>query len=80
MGVTPHLYNDIYMYKIDSCKRYKVTFLKDTERFKAGEESYVGMAIAIKFVNLGLVKAERELYNDAKAAGCDDLIKKAKSE
>lgn len=65
------------MYKINSCKRYKVTFLRDTERFKTGDESYVGMAIAIEFLNLGLVKADKELYADAKAAGCDKLIKKS---
>lgn len=68
------------MYKIDSCKRYKVTFLKDTERFKTGDESYVGMALAIEFLNLGLVKADKELYADAEAKGCRDRIKKIKSE
>ena len=51
--------------------------MKDTERFKTGDESYVGMAIAIEFLNLGLVKADKDLYADAKAAGCDKLIKKS---
>lgn len=67
-------------YKINSCKRYKVTFIKDTERFKAGAESYVGMALAIEFLNLGLVKADKEFYAAAEAEGCKDRIKKIKSE
>lgn len=64
------------MYKIYSAKRYKVTFLKAAGAFKKDDTTKVGMAIAIKFLNKGWVKAERELYADAKAAGCDKLIKK----
>ena len=65
------------MYTINSTKRYKVTFLKDAGAFKKDDETLVGMAIAIKFVNKGWVKADRELYADAKEAGCDKLIKKS---
>lgn len=67
------------MYKINSAKRYEVTFVKDTARFKTGDKTMVGMVLAIKFLNLGLVKADREFYADAKAAGCDELIKKQKT-
>lgn len=64
------------MYNIYAAKRYKVTFLKDAGAFKKDDETTVGMAIAIKFLNKGWVKAERELYADAKTAGCEKLIRK----
>lgn len=64
------------MYNINSAKRYKVTFLKDAGAFKKDQESMVGMVIAIKYINKGWVKADKELYADAKAFGCDKMIKK----
>lgn len=66
-------------YKINSTKRYKVTFLKDFASYKAGNEAMVSMPIAIKFVNAGLVKADKELFADAKANGADELIKRQKT-
>lgn len=67
------------MYKINSEKRYEVTFVKDTARFKTGDKTMAGMVLAIKFLNWGMVKADREFYADAKAAGCDELIEKQKT-
>ena len=67
-------------YTINSTKRYEVTFTKDTDKFKKGDKSHVGMALCIKFLNSGLVTAEKEFYADAKAAGCDKLIKKTTAE
>ena len=54
-------------YRINLTKRYKVTFIKDGVKYKAGDEVSVGMALASK------------LINDAKMLGCEELFTKRKS-
>lgn len=67
-------------YSDSICKRYKVTFVKNGIKYKAGDVIEVGLAVGIKFCKDGLVQPSAELLADAKLCGCELVTKRKKKE
>lgn len=63
-------------YKMDLCKRYEVTFVKDGAKYKAGDKAMVGMVMATRLYRDGKIKATTELMEDAKKMGGEELFGK----
>lgn len=65
-------------YNLDLSEVYKVAFQKDLGAFKAGDETYVSLPIAMKWVKMGIVSETSEITSAATTVGCSDLLKKDK--
>lgn len=65
-------------YNLDLSEVYRVTFQKDFGAFKAGDETYVSLPIAMKWVKMGIVSETSKITSAAATAGCSDLLKKDK--
>lgn len=66
---------------VDSvCKRYKVTFVKNGIKYKAGDVAEVGLVVGVQFCKEGLVIPTVELLADARKYGFELATKRKKKE
>lgn len=65
-------------YTMDLSEVYKVVFSKDFGAFKAGDETYVSLPVAMKWVKMGIVSETPEIVAAANDSGCSELLKKDK--
>lgn len=57
-------------------KRYRVVFVRDGVRYKAGDEAEVSFAVAFNFYSRGLIEPSEEMLADAKLYGVEFASKK----
>lgn len=65
-------------YNMDLSEVYRVVFQKDFGAFKAGDETYVSLPVAMKWIKMGMVSETSEINSAANDAGCSELLKKDK--
>lgn len=61
---------------MDLSELYLVKFVKTFGAFKAGDETYVSLPIAMKWIKQGVVGPSAEVTAAARSYKCEDLLKK----
>lgn len=61
-------------YNMNLTKRYKVTFIKDGTAYKKGDTPEINMPTAANFFADGKIEVPKELLDDAKELGCEELF------
>lgn len=64
-------------YNMNLHKQYEVEFIKDGAFHKKGEKTMVNMPLASLFYKQGKINIPRNLMEDAKDMGCEELFKKS---
>lgn len=62
------------VYEINIKEVFKVTFLKPHASFKAGDVTYLGLPVAVKFANAGLISATSDMKAALKKYKAEELL------